>query len=194
MATKDPTGLEAGQVLALPRVETLLGTLGIGVARAQEALDQTALDNAVKLLETTLDLPGPPDAGGQPTTMSESLLALGVKPTFFQLNEATIDLQIDMRVRLEESTGLQANGKVEKATVPVAVGGTVSHDQMLKYGSQSHAMTHLRVGMVATPAPQELLDYIRRAERLQARGPGVPPAPDPSDPSSPPPPSGDPTK
>ena len=77
-------------------------------------------------IETTLDVPGPQDENGLPTTISRSLFSLGFAPTFYQFTEATLDFKIEMKMSIEESTNVHADGKIEASKGPVAIGGTDS--------------------------------------------------------------------
>ena len=165
--TDQMNGLEAGQVLASLPLDGMISSLGVGIARAQEALDTNAIEMAVKLAEMTLQFPGPFDDDGNPTTLSRSLLSLGFTPPFYQFTEATLDLKIEMRVQVEDKKGASttANASVNKG--PVAVGGTVSAESSRKYGAESSAMTAVHLRLVAVPPPAAFLDYIRMVSGLQ---------------------------
>jgi hypothetical protein len=163
MANKEEmTGMEAGQMLASVPLDSMIASLGIGIARAQEALDTNSIMTATKLAELTMEFPGPLDDSGQITTVSRSLLSLGFVPTFYQFTEATLDIRIEMKMQVEESKSMKASaeGKVDKG--PVAIGGSVSADSSRKYGAESSAMTAVHVVMVAVPPPAEFLDYVRK--------------------------------
>ena len=63
MATRDEmNGLEAGATLAALPLDSMIATLGVGIAKAQDALDTHAIETAVKLAELKLEFPGPLDA------------------------------------------------------------------------------------------------------------------------------------
>jgi len=163
MANKEEmTGMEAGQMLASVPLDSMIASLGIGIARAQEALDTNSILTATKLAELTMDFPGPMDDSGQIATVSRSHFSPGFVPTFYQFTEATLDIKIEMKMQVEESKSMSASaqGKVDKG--PVAIGGTMSADSSRKYGAESSAMTAVHVQMVAVPPPAEFLDYIRK--------------------------------
>lgn len=162
-------GLEAGQVLASLPIDSMISTLGIGIAKAQRALDMNAIETAVRLAEMTLDFPGPLDEQGNPTTMSRSLLSLGFTPTFYQFTEATLDLKIEMSVHVEESKDTKVSATTNATKGPVAVGGTVSADASRKYGADSSAMTAVHLKLVAIPPPGPFLEYIRQVNAMQER-------------------------
>jgi hypothetical protein len=189
MANQDEmNGLEAGQVLASLPLEGMISSLGIGIARAQEALDMNAIQTAVKLAEMTLDFPGPTDDDGTPTKLTRSLLSLGFVPTFYQFTEATLDLKIEMKIQVEDKQGVQASGTASVTKGPVAVAGTVSVDASRKYGAESSAMTQVHLQLVSVPAPGPFLEYIRKVSGLIAptsTGPVALPPPDAGDESAP---------
>jgi len=164
-------GLEAGSVLAALPLDGMISSLGIGIAKAQHALDMNAIEMAVKLAELTLDFPGPTDEDGNPTKYSRSLLSLGFTPTFYQFTEATLDLKIEMKVEVEDksSKAASANASVNKG--PVAVAGTVSMDASRKYGAESSAMTAVHLQLVCVPPPATFLEYIRQVNGVQTSKP-----------------------
>ncbi len=146
---------------ALP-LDAMISSLGIGIARAQEAIDMNAIKTATKLGELTFDFPGPLDDNGEVTTVSRSLLSLGFVPTFYQFTEATLELRIEMKMEVEDSASMSgsAEAKVDKGAV--AIGGTVSASAARKYGAESSAMTHVQLTMVAVPAPAAFLEYLSK--------------------------------
>jgi hypothetical protein len=169
MANQDEmNGLEAGQILASLPIDGMISSLGIGIAKAQRALDMNAIETAVKLAEMTLDFPAL-DAQGNPTTLSRSLLSLGFTPTFYQFTEATLDLKIEMSVHVEESKDSKVSANASATKGPVAVGGTVSADASRKYGADSSAMTAVHLNLVAVPPPGPFLEYIRQVNAMQER-------------------------
>jgi hypothetical protein len=156
MSTGDMTGLEAGANLAAVPIDMLLSALGVGIAKAQAALDNNSLATATKLLEVTLDDPR--------TGETRSLLTLGFTPAFYHFTEATLELRIEMKMQVEDTSAENISGSVEGNVGPVAVGGSVSVEKARKYGAESSAMTHVNAKIVSIPAPQEFLNFINKLD------------------------------
>jgi len=70
------------QLAALP-IDKMIGMLGIGIAKAQQAMDENSINTAIKLGETVLNLPDPKDSDNM---MSRSLLSLGFMPTILPIH------------------------------------------------------------------------------------------------------------
>lgn len=176
---EEMNGLEAGQMLASLPIDGMISSLGIGIAKAQQALDMNAIETAVRLAELTLDFPGPIDADGNPTVNSRSLLSLGFTPTFYQFTEATLDLKIEMKIAVEDKKSMSGSANASVAKGPVAMGGTVSVDASRKYGAESSAMTAVHLRLVSVPPPGPFLEYIRQVSGLgQSPSPAALPAAD----------------
>jgi hypothetical protein len=172
MANQDEmNGLQAGQVLASLPLDGMIASLGVGIAKAQQALDMNAIEMAIKLAELTLDFPGPTDEDGNPTKYSRSLLSLGFTPTFYQFTEATLDLKIEMKVQVEDTSKTSASANASATKGPVAVAGTVSSDASRKYGAESSAMTAVHLQLVSVPPPPTFLEYIRQVNGIQTTKP-----------------------
>ncbi len=172
MANQDQmNGLEAGQVLASLPLDGMISSLGVGIAKAQHALDMNAIEMAVKLAELTLDFPGPTGEDGTPTKYSRSLLSLGFTPTFYQFTEATLDIKIEMKVEVEDKSSTQVSANASAAKGPVAMAGTVSSDSSRKYGAESSAMTAVHLQLVSVPPPAPFLEYIRQVNGVQTSKP-----------------------
>jgi hypothetical protein len=169
-------GLEAGQMLASLPIDGMISSLGVGIAKAQHALDMNAIEMAIKLAELTLDFPGPTDESGNPTKYTRSLLSLGFTPTFYQFTEATLDLKIEMKIQVEDKKSVQGSASANVNKGPVAVAGTVSVDSARKYGAESSAMTAVHLQLVSVPPPGPFLEYIRQVNGIQSTAPVALPA------------------
>ena len=80
-----------GQLLADTNVATFIESLGLGIARAQRALDENSLNTAIEL------------ATVRPEFSNRSLLDLGFSPTFYHYQHADIEVSLQMTLRVERS-------------------------------------------------------------------------------------------
>lgn len=83
-----------GQLLADTNVATFIESLGLGIARAQRALDENSLNTAIEL------------ATVRPEFSNRSLLDLGFSPTFYHYQHADIEVSLQMTLRVERSFSL----------------------------------------------------------------------------------------
>jgi len=83
-----------GQLLADTNVATFIENLGLGIARAQRALDENSLNTAVEL------------ATVRPEFSNRSLLDLGFSPTFYHYQYADLEVSLQMTLRVERSFSL----------------------------------------------------------------------------------------
>lgn len=153
--------LEPGRRLESLPVDSMIARFGKGIAKAQAEMDANAIDMAVKLGQTELELPHPDD----PTlTTSRSLLSLGFLPTFYQFTEATFEMRLDMKWQVEETTKVAVGVNAEvKSPGPVAVAANVSVDDGRRFNLDASLMVNLRLSLVAVPPPQAFLEYVRRS-------------------------------
>lgn len=152
--------LGPGKQLAAMPIDKMIGNLGVGIAKAQAALDENAIQTAVTLGDTWLNLPDPKNPG---KTMSRSLLSLGFMPTFYQFTEATLELKLEMKWSVEETQNLDVDVSAGAQVGPVAVAASVGYDEGRKFGVDSSLMTHLKLNMVSIPPPQGFVDFVNRS-------------------------------
>ncbi|EHR69518.1 outer membrane protein/peptidoglycan-associated (lipo)protein [Burkholderiales bacterium JOSHI_001] len=84
-----------GQILADTNVATFLSELGLGIARAQTALDENSLNTAVALATT------------RPEFSNRSLLDLGFSPAFYHYQHADLEVSLQITMRVERSTSVR---------------------------------------------------------------------------------------
>lgn len=96
----DYDGLTPGQVLADASVAEFIKTLGLGIAEAQQALDENSVNQIAEFIEPREGLGG------------KTLLDLGLSPAFYHYQHAdiTCSLQLSLRVEKDLSLGLNLNG------------------------------------------------------------------------------------
>ena len=157
---QDLEELGPGRQLAALPIDKMIGMLGVGVAKAQAALDDNSINTAIKLGETYLNLPDPADSEAM---ISRSLLSLGFLPTFYQFTEATLDLKVEMKWHVEVNTDIKASASANATVGPVAVAASVSADHGRRFGVDASLMVQVRVAMVAAPPPQAFVTFLNRS-------------------------------
>lgn len=108
-----------GQLLQDVPLGTMIENLGLGIATAQERLDNVAIEATLRLANTNTTLL---DADGN--TVTRSLLELGFTPTFYQFTEATLDVSFIASMQVAEALtvgfGVQVSGQIGSADQAVA--------------------------------------------------------------------------
>ncbi|NUM46923.1 MAG: hypothetical protein HUU38_19635 [Anaerolineales bacterium] len=102
-----------GQSLQQVPIADMIKSYASGIADAQWALDQKSIELAKALLTTKLTLP---DSEGTPR--ERSLLELGFAPTFYQFQEATIEIAVSLTMKVEQSfsIGIGLSGSYGRST------------------------------------------------------------------------------
>lgn len=90
----DYNGLRPGEILADASVADFISSLGLGIARAQQALDNNSIEQLDAFIQP---LPG---LGGK------TLIELGFSPAFYHYQHADISCSMNLRLKVEESTGV----------------------------------------------------------------------------------------
>lgn len=97
-------------LLDVPMAE-IIERMGRAIAEAQLRLDQNSVQSAVLLGETRLDLTD--DTGA---VVSRSLLELGFTPAFYHFSETTIEVRVELSIKVEESFTLGARVSFNTST------------------------------------------------------------------------------
>lgn len=90
----DYNGLRPGEILADASVADFISSLGLGIARAQQALDTNSIEQLDAFIQP---LPG---LGGK------TLIEMGFSPAFYHYQHADISCSMNLRLKVEESTGV----------------------------------------------------------------------------------------
>jgi hypothetical protein len=90
-----------GQLLQDVPLGTMIENLGLGIATAQERLDDVAIEATLRLANTNTTLL---DADGN--TVTRSLLELGFTPTFYQFTEASLEVSFIASMQVAETLGV----------------------------------------------------------------------------------------
>ncbi|HLT40919.1 MAG TPA: hypothetical protein VK034_31795 [Enhygromyxa sp.] len=128
---------------------TLVENLGLGIARAQAALDRSAIELAVKLADPELGL----ELGGQ----RRSLLSLGFAPTFYQFTEATIDIKVSFSTARSNEFSIGASVGVTAVMFTASVNASYSQ----KYSYKAEGSSAVTTRLVTVPAPTVFHQLLR---------------------------------
>ncbi len=183
------------QALGEVPIHSMLQSLGMGIADAQNALDSKSIELTRSYADTRIPLL---DSTG--ATVEHSLLDLGLLPTFYHFTEATLEVSMSMSMRSEESlkvgVGIEVGGSFDKssstdtttettatgATTPSSTGSqsqsrsggvmfgmSLNFEVSRKFGFDASGATKIQAKLVSVPAPTVLLDAIQaNAEGLRA--------------------------
>jgi hypothetical protein len=138
------------QALEQAPLATMVEKLGLGIARAQAALDRSAIELAVQLADPELGI----ELGGQ----RRSLLSLGFAPTFYQFTEATIDIKVSFSTAISTEWSVGASVGVNVMQMFTA---TVNASYSQKYSYKAEGSSAVTSRLVTVPAPTVFHDLLR---------------------------------
>lgn len=157
--------MSIGQELTSVRIDQLVQSMALGIAKAQYELDQTGLQLALLMSgtkeEERISLAG--DANRY------SLLELGFTPTFYQFVETTIELKIAISMSTSsesqtstksESSRSSAQGIFSRSTQTSC--STVNATYANKYAYSAEGSSLMRTRLVPVPAPTMLTERLRQ--------------------------------
>ncbi|MEM9547792.1 MAG: hypothetical protein AAGA77_17550 [Bacteroidota bacterium] len=123
----------------------MVKTLGIGIAKAQRALDLVSMDMAKQLAVPSVSI-----VEGGP---KYSLLALGFTPTFYQFTDTVLEVKLSFSMSKEREFGasISASGGFNVGFVAMSASVTASYSQKYQYSAEGSSM--LRTRLVTVPNP-----------------------------------------
>jgi len=125
-----------GQLLQDVPLGTMIENLGLGIATAQERLDEVAIEATLRLANTNTTLL---DADGD--TVTRSLLELGFTPTFYQFTEATLEVSFIASMQVAEALsvgfGLRVGGQVGSPDQAAAKLAELDHEEKTLAGEMT---------------------------------------------------------
>ncbi len=153
--------MSVGQDLLNAPFPQIIKNLGVGIAEAQYEMDKVSM-NIMKLM-AGMDEEGKADTdrlvalkdGGT----KYSLLALGLKPTFYQFVDTVVELKLDISMSQENKNG----GFSAKAKVGFLKASMVGASYSQKYQYSAEGSSLMRTKLVTVPAPP-IMEEILRAE------------------------------
>ncbi len=108
-----------GQMLQDVPIGDMIKSYAIGIADAQWELDQKSIAMAYELMNKTITL-----RGKDGVERDRTLLELGFAPTFYQFQEATIEVAVSLSMRVEQSVSLDVGIGVQRSTATQTQGPT----------------------------------------------------------------------
>lgn len=165
-----------GQELLDVPLPDMVAKLAMGVADAQGALDANSVETAKTLSTTTMEIvpaiERTIDSEGNVTMEPQepvelSLLQVGLAPTFYEFEEATIDVEMDIKTTTETETdvAVSAQAKAGWGLWSASVSTDVSHNR--KFGREVHGTSHMTTKMVPVPPPENLMPEIITTDNRQ---------------------------
>ena len=172
-----------GQELLDVPLPDMVTKLALGIADAQRALDENSIETALTLADTTIDvvpaITQTISSTGevsftQADTIEMSLLQVGLNPTFYQFQEASIEVTMDIKTTTSTETSVKVGvqAKVGFAMWSASARIDVSHNR--KFGKEVRGTSRLFTKMVPVPPPPRIFPEIRVVDN---RPPPTPPAP-----------------
>lgn len=154
-----------GQELLDVPLPDMVTKLAIGVAEAQRALDENSVETAEALADTEISvvpaLTQNIAADGtvsfvQADPIDMSLLQVGLNPTFYQFQEASIEVTMDIKTTTSTETNVKVGlkAKVGFAMWSASVRVDVEHNR--KFGKEVKGTSRLFTKMVPVPPPPRI--------------------------------------
>jgi hypothetical protein len=140
-----------GQQLAEVPISSMIESLALGIAKAQQALDASSVATLQKFGKETITI------GKE----KKSLLECGLLPSFYFFSEATLELRISMSMRSEESTTVGAQANVSGQQGAVSFGASVNFENSRKFEFSAEGSTSVTVRLLTVPPPAQLLMLIQ---------------------------------
>jgi hypothetical protein len=159
------------QLLDVP-LPRMVEELAMGIAKAQNALDENSVETAVELAEETIDVYPAitrviTDDGvefNQPDPIEMSLLHVGLTPTFYQFSEATIEVSMDIKTKLETETsfGVETEHSVNWGVYSGSVQADFEHNR--KFGKTVEGTSKMKTTLVPVTPPELMVPEIETVD------------------------------
>lgn len=141
----------------------MVASLGLGLARAQHALDLASLQSAVLLAEQRAAFLGE----------RLSLLELGFAPTFYKFAETTLEARVAFTITREQAQDLSSSSSSQDAEARLGLGlhgltvgaaakvSSVDARFASRYGYHAEGAAVLSTRLMPLPPPAELMKLLR---------------------------------
>lgn len=176
-----------GQELLDVPLPDMVTKLALGVAEAQRALDENSVETAIQLAETEISvvpaLTQNIAADGtvtfvQADPIDMSLLQVGLNPTFYQFQEASIEVKMDIKTTTSTETSVKVGlkAKVGFACWSASVRVDVAHSR--KFSKEVQGTSRLFTKMVPVPPPPRIFPELTVVDNRDTDSGGTtPPSP-----------------
>jgi len=166
---------QVGQELLNVPFPEMVKNLALAIAEGQTALDQNSLEVTKALAEQEIVLPGIPSAANPtPADVTFKLIALGISPTFYQFQEAIIEVKMAITMTISTDFTLKVGAQAKFRAFSASVNASYSR----KYDYKVEGSSLLRVRLAPVPPPKAMQDYVEAfIQAKQAATPVPLPAP-----------------
>lgn len=172
-----------GQELLDTPFPDMVTKLALGVAEAQRALDENSVETAQALADTTIELVLAVTQtiaadGTVSFTNAEpvevSLLQIGLLPTFYQFQEASIELTMDIKTTTSTETNIKVGVKAKAGFACWSASVNIDTSFNRKFGKEVRGTSRLYTKMVPVPPPPRIAPELIVVD---LRNPPPPPPP-----------------
>ena len=161
--------MSVGQELLDVPLPQMVADLAMGVATAQEALDENSLKTTLALAEETIDFvpkivgtinPATGDSNITKVEAKDIPLIAFIRPTWYQFSESTIEVTMDIKTSMQTETNVKVGFKAKAGWGPFSVSVKTDIEHNRKFGKEVHGTSRLVVKMVPVPPPPLLLPEV----------------------------------
>lgn len=148
-----------GKIMEQAPLPLMVGSLLTALANAQTSLTQSAVDAMIKLSDPAngVQLPG--------ESQKQSLLELGLIPSFLFIQEATITARVAFSYSESEETTFGASAGVTYGVFSASVNAGYSS----KYSFEASGASEITTKLVTVPPPTEFQERLRLAAAKKAQ-------------------------
>jgi hypothetical protein len=140
-----------GRQLAEVPVSSMIESLALGIAKAQQALDKSSVETLKAFGKEKITV----------GKKEKSLLECGLLPSFYFFSEATLELRISMSMRSEDSTRTGGEASVSGQQGATSYGASVNFESSRKFEFSAEGSTSVTVRLLTVPPPAQLLMMIQ---------------------------------
>ena len=152
--------MSVGQELLNTPFAEMTEKLAFAIAEGQTKLDMNSTRVAKFMAEQEIELPA---LDGSDTPNKYSLLAMGLYPTFYQFQEAEIEVRMSITMAKSREFGLDVGAKAGWG--PFSASVNASYKSKYTYSQEGSSL--LRVKMDPAPPPTILENYMETLMELE---------------------------
>ncbi len=143
-----PAPTDVPRIMLNAPLPEIIERLGVSIASAQSALDQSSLAIAQAMGTTMVEIDSQP----------RSLLELGFIPSFYAFTEATIEARLAFTITQSTEIGVNASVGFQVGLFAASVDASYSR----KYSFEAQGSSSVATRLVSLPPPAPLLDILNR--------------------------------
>ncbi|MFN0093291.1 MAG: hypothetical protein ACKVVT_00725 [Dehalococcoidia bacterium] len=162
--------LSVGQELLDVPLPDMVIKLALGIADAQRALDENAIETAKTLAGTTIEvvpvMTQTIAANGEVSfqnapAIEMSLLQVGLNPTFYQFAEATIEVTMDIKTTTSRETAISVGLKAKAGFALWSASARLDVSHNRKFQKEVRGTSRLVTRLVPVPPPPRIFPELR---------------------------------